>query len=333
MDSITACLIVRDEAERLAACLDSVRPFVDELVVLDTGSVDDTVAVAMRAGARVEQVGWSDDFAAARNLALTACHTDWVLSLDADEMVHGTPPWLKPMLASCRPELDGLTIAITNADGPDARGLTEHRELKLFRRTAARWVGRVHERPVRWDGREPFAATLPEQTLRLTHFGYRDPEVVRRKAERNARLSRLALTELREDGAAMEELARAALDLGRSELACGRSELAAAALRQARESAVGSQVWQWATDFLARMALAQDRTDEATLLIAELSRSGAPADYCRWLLARTLVQRGDVAGAAHLLSVIASLVDLSGNVLDPAQLAEARIACGARLAS
>lgn len=333
VDSVTACLIVRDEASRLAACLDSVSPFVDEIVVLDTGSVDDTVAIALAHGARVDRAVWTDDFSVARNHALSLCTTEWVLSLDADETVRGTIPWLRPMLESCLPELDALTLSIANADGPDARGLVEHREIKLFRRRSVRWVGRVHERPVRLDGRDPFAATLPEQTLRLDHHGYRDPAIVRQKAERNTRLAQLTLESRVRSNAPIEDIARAALDVGRSELACGRPDTAVSALRMARESAVGSLIWQWATDFLIRTALTADRTDEATLLIAELSRSGAPADYCRWLLALTLLQRGDVAGAAFLLSNITSLVDLSGNVLDPTQLDDVRVACGIRLAS
>ncbi|HEX2903677.1 MAG TPA: glycosyltransferase family 2 protein [Jatrophihabitans sp.] len=332
MDSITACLIVRDEAERLAGCLASAAPFVDELVVLDTGSRDDTVAIALAAGARVECAPWGDDFAEARNAALSLCRTEWVLSLDADEQVAGTAAWIRPMLRACGPELDALSVSIANAGGPDARGLVEHREVKLLRREALRWTGRVHERPVRLDGREPVAAALPDQTLRLVHHGYTDPVVVQAKAERNARLARLSLLELIRLDAPGMDIARAALDVGRSELACGRPGEAVAAFRQARESPLGSAIWQWATDFLVRLALASERTDEATLLIAELSRSGAPADYCRWLLALTLVQRGDLAGAAHLLSVITALVDLNGNVLDAGQLEQARRACGDRLA-
>lgn len=330
---MTACLIVRDEEQRLAGCLASAAPFVDEIVVADTGSRDGTVAVAEQAGARVIRLDWADDFAVARNAVLDASRTDWVLSLDADETVSGIAAWLPSMLEACLPELDGLTVAIHNQAGADARGLSSYREIKLFRRTAIRWVGRVHERPVRLDGREPFAATLPEQTLRLVHAGYTDPVVVRAKAERNLRLSRLALDDQQRAGADAAEIGRVALDVGRSELACGRPELAAAALRLARDSAVGSPVWQWATDFLIRIALTQGRLDEATWLVAELSRSGAPADYCRWLLALTLVQRGDLAGATHLLSVITEVSDLNGNPLDPAQLAQARAACAPPRAS
>ncbi|HEU5270704.1 MAG TPA: glycosyltransferase [Jatrophihabitans sp.] len=327
--TVTACLIVRDCEAGLPDCLASVRPFVDELVVLDTGSVDGTRAVAAAAGAEVHQAHWTDDFAAARNAALARCTGDWVLSIDADELATGVPGWLAPMLAACGTELDALSLLIRHADGPDARGLSGHREVKLFRRDRVRWAGRVHERPVRLTGGEPVIAALPEQTLHLVHTGYTDPELVRAKAERNARLCRLQLDELTRRPAEPEELARAALDLGRSELAAGRPEEALVALRLARDGAVGGPVWSWATDFLVRLAIEQQRTDEATWLVAELFRSGAPAGYCRWLLALTLIARGARAEADRLLADIAELTDLAGNPLDSEQLRRARAACAA----
>ena len=76
-------MIVRNEEARLAGCLASVREFADEMVVVDTGSTDATIAVAEAAGARVEQVEWPGDFAPARNTALTFLNGDWVLVLDA----------------------------------------------------------------------------------------------------------------------------------------------------------------------------------------------------------------------------------------------------------
>lgn len=331
--TVTACLIVRDCAAVLADCLASVRPFVDELVVLDTGSVDGTPAVAEAAGALLLRTAWADDFAAARNAALRRCTGDWVLSLDADEVAAGVPAWLAPMLAACGEELDALTLLIRNADGPDARGLAGHREVKLFRRDRIRWTGRVHERPVRLAGGEPVIAALPEQTLHLVHAGYSDPELVRAKAERNARLCRLQLDDLVRELAEPEEIARAALDLGRSELAAGRPESAVGALRQARDGAVGGPVWSWATDFLVRLAIEQQRPDEATWLVAELFRAGAPAGYCRWLLALTLIARGALAEADRLLAEVTELVDLAGNPLDPELLRRARAACAVPLAS
>lgn len=82
---LSLCIIVRNEAERLPHCLDSVCALVDEMVVLDTGSTDATMAIAQSYGAIVDTYTWHDDFAAARNAALELVTGDWVLVLDADE--------------------------------------------------------------------------------------------------------------------------------------------------------------------------------------------------------------------------------------------------------
>ncbi len=91
-------MIVRDEAQRLQTCLDSVRGIVDEIVIVDTGSQDDTVAIAQQGGARVYHFPWQDDFAAARNAALGYVQSDWVLVLDADEI-------LTPLMQRALPQL------------------------------------------------------------------------------------------------------------------------------------------------------------------------------------------------------------------------------------
>src|SRR5664279_4373663 len=89
MNRLALVMIVRDEARCLERCLASARPWVDEMLVLDTGSLDATMDVARRAGARVERFAWSDDFAAARNAALAHSDAAWRLVLDADEWISG----------------------------------------------------------------------------------------------------------------------------------------------------------------------------------------------------------------------------------------------------
>ncbi|MDB9527785.1 tetratricopeptide repeat protein [Oscillatoria sp. CS-180] len=83
--SISLCMIVKDEADNLPGCLNSVEGCVDEMIVLDTGSQDETIAIAEQHGATVESTEWQQDFAAARNQSLTQASGDWVLVLDADE--------------------------------------------------------------------------------------------------------------------------------------------------------------------------------------------------------------------------------------------------------
>jgi tetratricopeptide (TPR) repeat protein len=85
--SLSLCMIVRDEEELLGRCLQSVQGFVDELIIVDTGSQDKTVEIAESFGARVFKYAWNDDFANARNYSLRQATAQWILFLDADEMV------------------------------------------------------------------------------------------------------------------------------------------------------------------------------------------------------------------------------------------------------
>jgi tetratricopeptide (TPR) repeat protein len=82
---LSLCMIVKNEAENLPNCLESVRSLVDEIVILDTGSTDDTIAVAEMFGAKIHRLEWPNDFAIARNHVLQYVTGDWVLVLDADE--------------------------------------------------------------------------------------------------------------------------------------------------------------------------------------------------------------------------------------------------------
>ncbi|MBD1935165.1 MULTISPECIES: glycosyltransferase [Cyanophyceae] len=100
---LSFCIIVKNEEASLPRCLNSVKDVVDEIVVLDTGSTDKTVEIAKSFGAKVYYFEWCNDFAAARNEALKYVQGDWVLVLDADEVL--TPeivPQIKQTIESDR---------------------------------------------------------------------------------------------------------------------------------------------------------------------------------------------------------------------------------------
>ena len=86
-DSLSLCMIVKNEQAHLARCLASVRPAVDELIVVDTGSTDRTRAIAAAHGARVFDFVWGDDYADARNFSLTKAVGEWIFVLDGDEVL------------------------------------------------------------------------------------------------------------------------------------------------------------------------------------------------------------------------------------------------------
>ena len=88
MTKLSLCTIVKDEEASLAQCLESVKNVVDEIVILDTGSTDRTVEIAKEFGATIASFTWCDDFSAARNEALKYVQGEWVLVLDADEVLN-----------------------------------------------------------------------------------------------------------------------------------------------------------------------------------------------------------------------------------------------------
>ncbi len=91
MATLSLCMIVKDEAANLPRCLASVKDLADEIVVIDTGSGDNTPMIAEAAGAKVNFLRWGDDFAHARNVSLDQATQEWILVLDADETLsdHG----------------------------------------------------------------------------------------------------------------------------------------------------------------------------------------------------------------------------------------------------
>ncbi|MFM7370726.1 MAG: glycosyltransferase family 2 protein, partial [Sphaerospermopsis kisseleviana] len=84
---LSLCMIVKNEEAALPRCLESVQSLVDEIVVLDTGSTDKTPEIAQQFGAKLHYFQWCNDFSAARNEALKYVTGDWVLVLDADEVL------------------------------------------------------------------------------------------------------------------------------------------------------------------------------------------------------------------------------------------------------
>ncbi len=200
---IALCMIVKDEARFLAGCLESARGAVDEMIVVDTGSRDDSVAIAKQAGARVLSYTWTHDFAAARNFALAATKAEFVLQLDADEELakgsakairaavgQAKDAWLLRLHHATRLDADRAAVVAGHAD---ARVGDEQNLPRLFRREA-RYAGAIHEDIGEWL--HAHGGRLGHVDADIVHWG-RTAEVVaaKDKAERNQSLLRKAAAE------------------------------------------------------------------------------------------------------------------------------------------
>jgi tetratricopeptide (TPR) repeat protein len=110
---LSLCMIVKNEAANLPRCLGSVKDVIDQIVVLDTGSTDRTPEIAQSFGAEVHHLPWNNDFAAARNESLKFAQGDWILVLDADEVLAAD---VMPLLRRAMQQENALVINLVRQE-------------------------------------------------------------------------------------------------------------------------------------------------------------------------------------------------------------------------
>jgi len=196
MPRLSLCVIARDESAMLPDCLASVEGVVDEIVLVDTGSIDDTVAIAKEHGATIVNFRWRDDFAAARNAALESVTGDWILVLDADERLG--PGAGQAIQAAIQSSIDCGMLPLHDASSLDAdpaevvAGTARLRDPVLLPRLLRRtpdlaWEGVVHESVGAWLSRGD--RTVEEIDAPIVHLGgVPEYRVSQGKYARNRRL-------------------------------------------------------------------------------------------------------------------------------------------------
>ena len=209
---LSGALIVRDESRVLGECLASIRDVVDEIVVVDTGSIDDTADIARDYGARVIHHAWRNDFAEARNVALDAAAGEWILYVDADERLsRADRPAVERLLSGAREVAFRLLLQ------PDAASTT-YLEYRLWRQDPRiRFRGQIHEKVTPAIGAVAQADGRPisDCGFLLTHVGYEGSQV--HKHRRNLPLLRAELPREPDNLFNRHHLARVLRGLGEDE--------------------------------------------------------------------------------------------------------------------
>lgn len=175
--SLSVIIITKNEADNLAACMKSVSDICDEIVVVDSGSTDNTVAIARAAGAKIIQTNTWPGFGPQKNIALDAATCDWVLSLDADERLTET---LCGQIGAAMLEARFTSYEMPRLSyfcGKPVRhcGWYPDRIIRLFRRGQARFSeDLVHERVIP-------SGPVGRLDSPLHHYSYRSLADVERK--------------------------------------------------------------------------------------------------------------------------------------------------------
>jgi glycosyltransferase involved in cell wall biosynthesis len=208
-------MIVRNEGHQLANCLGPVAQLFDEIVIVDTGSTDNTCEVAREFTPKFLSFPWCDDFSAARNESLRHATGEWIFWLDADDRIS---PDNVAKLADCLSHLNGQPQAYLMNTACSSRYACEGANLithtRLFRRHPdLRWQGRVHEQL------RPELNTLGYKAIwsdvQIDHTGYQDQGLQHRKLQRDLRLLRMDYATNPDDASTLLHLGLTYYHLGR----------------------------------------------------------------------------------------------------------------------
>lgn len=147
MVTVSLCMIVRNEEDVLARCLESAADLVDEIVIVDTGSTDRTREIAERFTSRIYDFTWTDDFAAARNYAFSLAEKDYCMWLDADDVLLEAD---RTAFQTLKESLDPAVCVVmakynTGFDESGNVTFSYYRERLIKNHMGLLWEGAVHE--------------------------------------------------------------------------------------------------------------------------------------------------------------------------------------------
>jgi tetratricopeptide (TPR) repeat protein len=296
--TISAALIVKDEADKIGACLASLAGQVDETVVVDTGSRDATVAIARGYGARTFARPWLGDFSAARNAALEVATGSWILYIDADER-------LSVPVGRLHDAIDPAVHAGVMVRLHPRPRHTAYHELRLFvRDPRVRFTGRIHEQIIP-SVRAVCAfenKSIGTTTAALHHVGYEGD--LSRKHDRNLPLLQQAVKERPDRLYCWYHLGETLAELGRGEAAqeALRRGIAVALMHDTEHNRVEASLCY------QRLAkLYSERGDDPRPVITDGLRNH-PGDHCLRLLgAKAEIELGEPKAALPELIALAAI--------------------------
>jgi tetratricopeptide (TPR) repeat protein len=166
-ESISLCMIVKNEEEFLGRCLESVKGLVKEIIVVDTGSEDNTIKIAENYGAKVYHHPWENNFSLHRNQSISYATGDWILVLDADEELC-TTDHDKLRAATRIPDMNAISISVYNKNLKTGEITSFLTSTRLWRRKLnIKYAGIVHN-----ELQLPRNEAILRADVRLWHYGY-----------------------------------------------------------------------------------------------------------------------------------------------------------------
>lgn len=194
---ISLCMIVKNEEKYITQCLKSASLLVDEIIIVDTGSTDNTIAIANEYHSKIIQIPWENDFGKARNHSLAQATGDWILVLDADESLYIEDiQKLKDILEKTK--ANGIGLKFHNfIDEGSEENYNTHMGVRIFRNHCFHYQGAIHEQLLPINN--TVAINIEPTDVRVRHFGYLKSNSGKKKRERNIPIIQKLLDENPQD--------------------------------------------------------------------------------------------------------------------------------------
>ncbi len=194
INTLSVCLIAKNEEDMIEDCIKSVIDIVDEIIVVDTGSKDNTIKICEQYDCNIYQYKWNDDFSAARNYALSKAQSNYILSIDADERC-ANPHKIKETVNNLSGDIGGCLVQI-KSEIVNQSGINEinfNKQIRLFKNDSLiRYKGIIHEQII--DSIENLNLNIIDTDIEFFHLGYNlGKEKINRKRMRNLNLLNSAI--------------------------------------------------------------------------------------------------------------------------------------------
>lgn len=266
---LSACMIVKNEEKMLEKTLPNLSKYADEIILVDTGSSDNTVKVAQRFGAKVYHFPWVDDFSAARNQSLKHATGDWILWIDADEFIKEED--LKRLKENLT-DSTAYTLTLYESKLGKCEKKQGYQRVKVFRNGLGyHFVRPINEQLVDKDGKVIAGKEIP---ISIYHWGKNlEEERMRQKRERYIGLYSQALERNPNDPYLHFLLANNLAELKRNEEALEHYHLA---FELAPDTEVGREALEKKADLLLRMKKISEAAKSAEELL-KIDQNNIPA--------------------------------------------------------
>lgn len=280
---ISACYIAKNEENNIAHSLDSIKEYVDELILVDTGSTDKTKKIFASYGGKIYDLPWQEDFSTPRNVALSKATGDWIILLDADELFTKETAGNISLLLKNYSNCDAFLVNIDNVDKAENTIKDSFYAIRIVRNKGnLKYKGKIHEEITQNGHIIENMQRVSKNILNIIHTGY-SSDITAEKSKRNLNILLDEIAHGRDEAECYTYLAECYQGLGNLKKA---AEYATLDVSQGRKNVTyGSRSYRILIEYYREYGTLQERLNSIEKAVSDFPELPEfHAEYSEYLL-------------------------------------------------